>query len=128
MHLVSIPSNGSRHGQSASRFQRRASIVDTPQRSSGNALGTRSHRFQAEEHWFDNRYSTQIISKRNILRHVGKGWFSRAGCRVRDRLFWSYCIFMFRQEGSSTIRLLYLLPGVIPCRPDQVVHHSRCSM
>ena len=48
-----------------------------------------AHRFQSKS-WAqiaDNR-------NRNILRNVGKGWFSRVECRVRNWPFWSYRIFL----------------------------------
>lgn len=58
-------------------------------------LSTLFHRIQSED-W------TKSIAdlNRNILRNVGKGWFSRVECRARNWPFWSYCIFMF---GSNEI-------------------------
>jgi hypothetical protein len=45
---------------------------------------------------FQSKHWTQTIKNRyrNILHYVGKGWFSRVECRVRNWPFWSHCIFM----------------------------------
>ncbi len=55
---------------------------------------------------FHYQCGTQITKKRyqNILRYVGKGWFSRVECRVRNWPFWSHCIFMIgwlRADGAE---------------------------
>src|SRR6266498_4185727 len=62
-----------------------------------------AHRFQSKS-W------TQIADNqnRNILHNVGKGWFSRVECRVRNWPFWSYRIFLIGWRwidgGGATLR------------------------
>ena len=45
---------------------------------------------------------------RNILRYVGKGWFSLAECRVRNWPFWFQGVFMvgwrWRDGGEASLQ------------------------
>jgi hypothetical protein len=64
---------------------------------------------------FQSKYWTQIIKNyyRNILRYVGKGWFSRAECRVRNWPFCSRCIFMVGWRWMDGVEASLQWPRVI---------------
>jgi hypothetical protein len=68
----------------------------------------------------------KIISdrKRNILRNVGKGWFSRVDCRVRNWPFRSYGTFMFGWKGVGVERSILAIPCFSSFLPDHVVRFS----
>jgi hypothetical protein len=64
---------------------------------------------------FQSKRWTQITKNyyRNILRYVGKGWFSRAECRVRNWPFWSHCIFMVGWRWIDGVEATLQWPRVV---------------
>jgi hypothetical protein len=71
---------------------------------------------------------TQIIENhyRNILHYVGKGWFSRVECRVRNWPFWSHCIFMVGWRWIDGADAFLQWPRVI-FSPDHEVRFPDCQ-
>jgi hypothetical protein len=86
-------------------------------------LSTLFHRIQSEG-W------TKSIADlhRNILRNVGKGWFTRVECRVRNWPFWSYCIFMFGSNERDVVGTPLQGSHMIIFLPDQRVRFPGCQM
>lgn len=64
---------------------------------------------------------------RNILRYVGKGWFSRVECRVRNWPFWSYCIFMVGRHWIDDVGVSLQWPRVIFSSSDHGVRFPDCQ-
>jgi len=80
------------------------------------------HRFQYKR-WrpiIKNRY-------RNILHYVGKGWFSRAECRVRNWPFWSHCIFMVEWRWIDGPEASLQSPRIIFSSSDRGVRFPGCQ-
>jgi hypothetical protein len=71
----------------------------------------------------------QITKKcyQNILRYVGKGWFSRVECRVRNWPFWSHCIFMIRWRWTDGVEASLQCPRVISSAPNHEMRFPDCQ-
>ncbi len=63
---------------------------------------------------------------RNILNNVGKGWFSRVECRVRNWPFWSYRIFLIGWRGIDGGGATLQWPHIIVSRLDSVARFLDC--
>jgi len=85
-------------------------------------LSTLSHSFRSKD-WM------QIAKNRNrnILRNVGKGWFARVECRVRNWPFWSYCIFLIGWCWMDGVDASLQWPRVISSWLNHVVRFPDCQ-